>query len=422
MSIPSPGNAPAAGDAAPSPPATRLEGWLLLGALAALLAGALGAAGSLTELVQGDRPGVTLSLGLNWVGVLAEVGVLLAFLMLAAATGSDALRRSSVGVFGSLWLAQGLALADDSLLPSVPVYIVCGVGLVALVLFTGWKVLDKVSGCGGLGAVVVVAARLFGQNGAEGFLALLLLILAGAILIWVVSMYVWFGATLIRLRDRLGRWSAALGGAELAALAVVTAVVLWALVTVAGAVFDGKDEKELEALLRPPLRLLTIATAPAALLTAVLTAGLFLSVRRLSPASLAPPPAPAAPPADATETGSPDTPQTPPPAETAAHPAPDKPPRTSCPTCAAALEKGAYSCEGCGTIFWDEMGGGLVGALFLLALSGVGLWFFEAFVGRLLSGAVFAVGMLGLVMLVWLIASALWARRKWRNKRSPPPA
>jgi hypothetical protein len=129
-----------------SPSVSWLPGLLLVGALASLLAGALGASSSIVELVQGEQQGFTLASALAWATALAQVGVLIAYLGLAHHADSDALRRSSVGAFGAYWLMQIASLGDDTVLPQTPILILCAAALIALIIYTCWRLLKGLGG------------------------------------------------------------------------------------------------------------------------------------------------------------------------------------------------------------------------------------------------------------------------------------
>jgi hypothetical protein len=86
--------------------------------------------------------------------------------------------------------------------------------------------------------------------------------------------------TLIRLRDRLGRLAAVVGGVELLSLAVIAVGAIAIAAPLIDALGQDAPDRDMEAMLQPRLRALTLLEAPVTLLSALLTALLFLSVRR----------------------------------------------------------------------------------------------------------------------------------------------
>jgi hypothetical protein len=146
-----------------------LARWLLFGAVASLLECGLEVAALLAEPAGEPVGGFTAATALNLISLLPETVVLGALLHLAGAADSAGLRRSSLGRFVSI-------------------------------------------------ALLAVLSPFLSKNLGDAALVLVVLPMLGGLLAALVFR-VWFGAALVRLRDRLGGMAAVLGWLELLAAA-----------------------------------------------------------------------------------------------------------------------------------------------------------------------------------------------------------
>jgi hypothetical protein len=103
---------------------------------------------------------------------------------------------------------------------------------------------------------------------------------AGVAAVAVVILYVWFGASLIRLRDRIGGTAAVAGWGYLVGVLVSVIFVGWFVSEViAAADQPGAMDKDLDDLVGPQLRTAAAFGLVGGLSSAALTTMLFMSVR-----------------------------------------------------------------------------------------------------------------------------------------------
>jgi hypothetical protein len=203
---------------------------LVASAVAAVLAGALSVARTALEWDLHADSDFTLPAILMLVAAIPEVMVLFGFLHVAKAvdqTSRGPLRLSTIGIFVSFWLMMALtavvylAPVPDPTLPAIgaEVYLLLTVGA-TLALLVVWA-------RGFVGAGVVILAFLVSIYP----LAVLLtekielgpiMLLTSTLLLFgcLLGFPAWFGATLLRLRPRLGPLAGLLAGVVFANIAV----------------------------------------------------------------------------------------------------------------------------------------------------------------------------------------------------------
>jgi hypothetical protein len=237
-------------------PDPDLAGQLLAGALGALAAGGLAVAATLAESSPNPAPGFTLAHGLAWAALVPLCWVLRAYLALARATESTGLRKSSLCLFGTVVLLNVAELATLDGLGlgwHIAAWAILGIGFLALVTAPfvpagsaetppgaedtpeakesvgaeeSGSAASKTGLVGGLAVALVVVFKLT----AKSFFVKLLLVrnlgrllskldaeMAGAVALAVLvllgaAFVIWFAASKIRLRDRLGGMAALVGG------------------------------------------------------------------------------------------------------------------------------------------------------------------------------------------------------------------
>lgn len=271
------------------PPTTDLRGLLLSAAVAALAAGVLSGAGSALDATRGEASGFTLATALILLAVAPQVVVLIALVRLADAAGGPAsysLRRSSICVFGSLWLLTALAALTDlfpepSRLTLFLIILAVGVGLAA---FLGYALK-----AGGLSLLVVpfLLAKYPGGWIVTGKkLDTAVAFAVAAVILLVVSLVgypIWFAVSLVRSRSRLGPMAGVLGWVVLLNVAAGLGLVGWFVVSLATAPGLGQmDEQAMDALFAPHLQKFAILGTVEAVAASVASAVFFLSVRRRS--------------------------------------------------------------------------------------------------------------------------------------------
>lgn len=258
-------------------PTSRLQCWLLFGVVAVLSGACLSAVATLLELLHGEATGFTAAMALELASLVPQVLVLGVFLALAQEVDSTGLKRSSVGFFASAALMQLLFLADAAILPAWAIIVV---GLTVLV--GTWLMMGYVFGSftsakdrfpsnwvffspfGILFVLFVIGRRMF----TERFREWILMILGLLLLLSTVAFLIWFAVSLIRLRSKLGFIAAVLGGWLVVGLVLSSGGFAWCVIDFEDAPWDS-----------PHWPLLMVGAIVETLLTALLAALLFLSVR-----------------------------------------------------------------------------------------------------------------------------------------------
>ena len=306
----------------PWAPSANLRWWLLIGFWAVAVDVCLSAASVSIDLARTKEPqGFTITDGLDWAVILPHIVVLLAFLALAREALSISLWRSSIGVFGSMWL-----LAVWSVMPSseaegfgpwealATVTLVIGIICIFVLISRRpaafrqpaagespsqeraakepesneptanqpEKPRSEKSKWGCLSIVLAfVAARLLhklfrhtglGRGQVE---AIATIVIPCCVLLAPPVFLVWFGISKIRLRHKLGSMAAVSGWADLVSATLgLAAFVFIAVATVQAAL----REQELDWY-EPTLRIPTTVESVYDLVWKALFAALFLSVR-----------------------------------------------------------------------------------------------------------------------------------------------
>jgi hypothetical protein len=299
-------------------PSSDLRAPLSSGVWAALIAGSLGAGAGALEWLQGNQPGFTPAMGLEFAAYFAALWVVAAFWQLGSDLASTGLGRSCLGLFGTSVLLEVLGLADDAIFPQKWVAV-----LILLAVVVGWLVLLAVlfSGDGPKTTVsqetappsaavgprkaaragpwtlvggALIALAVLGKVLAKGAFKFLVLarllrflkveliegIASGILIVSLLGFMIWFGVALIRLRGKLGAWAALLGWGTLLDLGLVFALLIWlGLPIAAEAAKDNPDQKLVAELTDAAVRTIGVMGCATSIVAAILTALLFLSVR-----------------------------------------------------------------------------------------------------------------------------------------------
>lgn len=207
-----------------------------------LVSGSLSAAGAMWNLSNPGAAGFTPAHVCGLASLLPLVTVLRTYLVLARETDSAALRKSGLGLFGTLILLELLNLHELTGMPAwwpLLVWAAEGVGLIGLLIYTfnsGKSKDTKADGISaskagwggvafllflalkvGLKGLVIVGARNLNQS---SLVALVWIALQASAVIFTL----WFAITKMRLAGRLGALAALLGVIEIAILATVIGV------------------------------------------------------------------------------------------------------------------------------------------------------------------------------------------------------
>jgi hypothetical protein len=278
----------------------------------------LGLAIAVLEQAKWGKDGLTPDVWLSFVAIVPEIGVVLAYLYLARDAGIRGLWKSMAGLFAAYLLMSGLALTMYEVLPAagnIAIAIGAGIGIALLVVFSfgPWPRFSaeraalasaageapsepasqpeppqEESSAGswlwhGIGLLVIFLVRRLLRNanwlpnfGLDGWALLEVLVLA----VIALSFAVWFAATKIRHREKLGLTAAVLGGAELLILLVhlgMAAALFWLMLDAAAA-NPQLDDADFDKLLDPWLWQASIASAACHAVWALLTAGMFLAL------------------------------------------------------------------------------------------------------------------------------------------------
>jgi hypothetical protein len=275
-----------------------LSRYLVRGALAALVAGGLSAAGSAIELMRESTTGFTLSTAIMLVAILPQIIVLLTFLRLAPLVDgmpSGSFCRSSVSVFLSHWLIIATSavaeLMGDAVLLTALSIVILGLSLAALYGYA-----TKREGLSMLAVAFFLIKYLGGWaiTGRRFDTSMALGIVVGLLFAITLIVYpVWFAFNLRRARARLGPMAAVLGYLLFINSGAMVFLVAWVMVTLAGAKGHALlDDAALNDLFSRHVHVFTTIGIVGELAIAIATAGLFRTVRPLTPASVAPPPPP----------------------------------------------------------------------------------------------------------------------------------
>jgi hypothetical protein len=209
-------------------PSSTLRGRLLLGTVAALAFGVLGASAALTLRGQGQTQGMTPALALVLTSMLPLAGVLWSFLGIARAVDGFSLRKSSLCALGVIYLWQLLIIRNAGLLPGWGDGILLGaigVGLVGLlvVAFSSSSVNSSdgsKAGWGGVGLALIFLLK-FGSHFLLNFKfkqgsweAIILL----SLVLCTMGFFLRFAICKIQLRAKIGTIATMTGVAEILGL------------------------------------------------------------------------------------------------------------------------------------------------------------------------------------------------------------
>jgi hypothetical protein len=275
-------------------PSFGLHRFLLIGAVAAIFEGCLSAASGAVMWHEGEAKGFTLSTALDLASILPGTAVLSCYLALARELDHLSLRKSAVGFFACDWLLSLLTLADPAILTRggmivVEVCFVASVVGVIVVMFrdaSGRSVRGMLAGAGVLFFVflkfglkfLIVFARRMGAGALD--LATIVQIEMAITLVAAVSYGIWLAVVKLKLRDKLGAWSAWSGGVELASLLlglIAVAVILFEFI--AGLNQPNANEAAVEELAQARAHSVLLLAVVYSLMSSSLTALLFLSIR-----------------------------------------------------------------------------------------------------------------------------------------------
>ncbi|HEY1859886.1 MAG TPA: hypothetical protein VGG61_06010 [Gemmataceae bacterium] len=251
-------------------PSSALRGRLLLGTVAALAFGGLGAAAALTERGQAQAQGVTPALMIVLISMFPLAGVLWSFLGIARDLDGFSLRKSSSCALGVIFLWHLLIIRSESVLPGWGNVIVLGAIAVALVVLlivafaspgksrmTGVEGTTDSStgskaGWGGVGLALLFLLKFashfllklkFKQ---ETWEALILLLLG----LCTIGFFLQFALCKIQLRAKLGSVATVLGMAEILgmiACGIFAAYVILDFQEAQRSNFDDKMMEDLDA-------------------------------------------------------------------------------------------------------------------------------------------------------------------------------
>ena len=300
----------------------NLRLWLLIGALAVLVAICFSGASCWIDFSRHQEPeGLTITDALDWLCVLPQFVILLAFLALARETLSLGLWRSSIGVYGSTWLMTVLVYSEPTAGPGGG-YAVLAVAVVlgAICMFAiiarnpasflqptatespapqprpdppdagqpdtkpaeSEKPKSKASGWGclsTLGAVAIARVVVKGLRRAHvDWFDFLCFAAYFAFLGCFAVFSIWFGICQIRLRRKLGIMAVVSGWADILNVAVYAAYFVYVGWFTISAVMNEQEPDFFD----PRMRIADAATSLYAIACDVLTGALFLSVRSRS--------------------------------------------------------------------------------------------------------------------------------------------
>jgi hypothetical protein len=317
----------------PWSPSLRLRRQLFTGIWATLVAAGLSAASSVVALSQGPIPGFTLSHELAWASFVPALWIVGMYRTLARETESPSLKKSTLGLFGAVFLLAVNDLATLNLFPfggQVVVWIVFALATVILLVLpfvseddvaeapqetapspdseadapppsaepasddadTATSTGGKLGIIGALAVGLLAILKLLGKGfflkimalraGAKLFQGLDLdwgAVAAGVAILLAIGYLVWFALSKIRLRSRLGGLAALLGWAEILGLLVFAGVGTWYGIQLAATADQpGIDEQVLAGLEQTIIRDLTALGAVTELLWASLMIGFFWSL------------------------------------------------------------------------------------------------------------------------------------------------
>jgi hypothetical protein len=275
---------------APWYPSDKLRRSLGAGAVAALVAAALGVVSGLLALGEGIRDEFTWSLGLSLAAILPQLVLADSFWNLGEETRSRSLKVGSMGTFLCLWALTAYGLALEEFVPgwaSILLFIVAG--LLALgpyaIISEQYPECHKYSTAGVVLLVGLYILLRFGLRawlGQLGGLGMVVVIMIAIVLLFGLLVFpIWFGISLIRERRRLRVPALALGVAQLlvnlGGVVLLIVVIVDSLSWLAGQ--QAANEQAFLQQMEPWHRVMTITAMVGEMTLALLTVGLFLSVR-----------------------------------------------------------------------------------------------------------------------------------------------
>ncbi|CAN5746829.1 hypothetical protein BH23PLA1_BH23PLA1_19260 [soil metagenome] len=289
-------------------PSPGLRSWLLIGAGMALLDGAVSASSLAAEVIQGERPGFTISMALGLAAIAPQLIIVATFFGLARETGIVGLRKGALGVFGCFWLVHLVLLSELDWPAAVrPIFLVAaGFGALLLLIYLLPDVPDTeksrsdraedgppsksliggiVGGLAIFGLILLKGvAKFFGVQvfrllnlDLEGVSILLLFLL----LALLTASLVVFALAKIRQRESLGAVALVLGRFELLMLAAHLVLIVLFVGRMAWTVVAQPmlDEKAVDALAASWVTGLNVVSIGFTLAWAALMALLFSSIR-----------------------------------------------------------------------------------------------------------------------------------------------
>lgn len=296
-----PGNLPPYNDAVAKAwaPSEQARSWLFMGCVAVLLDAGLSTAGLGASLLEGPAAArFSPSRCLEWLAVLPQFGVLMAFLTLAREAGHRGLWKGSLGFFGATVLLLVLDLATDDSLPKNAhkgAAVALGFGLASLIVvaFLTLPNLGKKEGTGPKGKgclagaivpIIFILVRVLAKLPKLKLNLETWIVVEGGLLVLLGIFYVaWFASAKIRLADKFGSVALWLGAFEFLALisSVLALVAFFAVAAPSLAAQPAANNGEFERLVELWLRGAKMASIGAYVIWSALAAWLFLSVRRL---------------------------------------------------------------------------------------------------------------------------------------------
>lgn len=278
-------------------PREQARGWLLMGCVAVLLDAGLSSAGLAASFFEGQAGGLSPSRCLEWLAVLPQFGVLMAFLTLAQEAAHRGLWKASAGCFGSLVLLLVLDLAMDELLPKkvhTAAAVALGFGLAGLVVVAFLTLpsvgkredtAPKPKGClaGVIVPIIFVLIRVMAKIPRFKWdLETWVVIEAGLLVLLGIIYVVWFASAKIRLAEKFGSVSMWLGAFEIVVLLGAVVALVAFIVAVAPLIAQPvANNDEVERLADLWIRGVKFASLGVYPIWAALVAWLFLSVRSL---------------------------------------------------------------------------------------------------------------------------------------------